>query len=87
MALQQFAENFPDMADRESMQMFLGSFRQSHLRRQALAIEFRHKYPRATPEELEFLAEGQMAHEGPPIRQSIDCTSTRFGHTVHTSCY
>lgn len=85
-ALQQFAADYPDMADRESMQMFLGGFRQSQLRRQALAIEFRHKYPRASPEELETLVEGRMASEGPP-RQSIDCTSMQFGNMVNTSCY
>lgn len=98
-ALQEFAATYPDLADKDGMSAFLGSFRSAQRRAHALKVQFRHQYPRATEQELTLLVDDQMAREGatmfamPPASstglglQGIDCTSLRLQNMTHTSCY
>lgn len=91
-ALEQFVQEYPDMADRDTMQAFLGGRRQGHVRRQALMIQLRHQYPKASAQELHVLVEDQMNRDAqtmlPMPPPGINCTSMNLGFGMtSTNCY
>ncbi|WP_447603430.1 hypothetical protein [Nitrospira sp. Nam80] len=85
-ALQQFKADHPE-ADREDLTMALEVYRAARLRKQALAVHYRHQYPNATPEELDTLIEDQMTREGPyPGAMPMGCANAGSGPMTNTSC-
>jgi hypothetical protein len=85
-ALQQFKADHPE-ADREDLTMALEVYRAARLRKQALAVHYRHQYPNATAEELDTLIADQMTREGPyPGAMPMRCANAEFGRMTNTSC-
>jgi hypothetical protein len=85
-ALQQFKADHPE-ADKNDLTMALEVYRAARLRKQALAVHYRHQYPNATAEELDILIEDQMAREGPyPGATPMGCANAESGTMTNTSC-
>lgn len=87
-SLHQFKTEHPD-ADQEDFTMALEVYRAARLRKQALAIQFSHQYPKATAEEINILVDDQMAREGPyPGATPMGCPSASAGDQItNTSCH
>ncbi len=87
-ALHQFKAEHPNVNSQEDLSMALDAYRAPKLRKQALAIQFRHRYPNATPEEVIILVDDQMAREGPyPTAAAMDCANTGVVPLTSTSCH
>ena len=83
-ALQQFKVDHPE-ADKEDLSMALEVYRAARLRKQALAVHYRHQYPNATAEELNTLIEDQMAREGPyPGAAPMGCANAEPSAMTNT---
>ena len=86
-ALHQFKAEHPDVNSEDDLSMALEAYRSANLRKRALAIQFRHRYPNATAEEVNILVEDQMAREGPyPGAAPMDCSNTGAASLANTSC-
>ena len=86
-ALYQFKAEHPDATSEEDLSMALDAYRSAKLRKQALAIQFRHRYPNATADEVNILIDDQMAREGPyPSATPMDCLNTGAAPPTNTSC-
>ena len=79
-ALHQFKAEHPDVNSEDDLSMALEAYRAAKLRKRALAIRFRHRYPNATAEEVNILVDDQVAREGPyPAAAPMDCIEYRRG--------
>lgn len=84
-ALYQFKLDHPDASSSEDLSMALEAYRAANLRKRALAIQFRHRYPNATSEEVTILVDDQMAREGPyPAAAPMDCTNNSSASPSNT---
>ena len=86
-ALHQFKADHPE-ANEEDLIMALEVYRAARLRKQALAIQFSHRFPKATAEEVNILVDDQMAREGPypGATPPMGCSDTSPGKTTTASC-
>jgi hypothetical protein len=86
-ALHQFKAEHPDVTSEDDLKTALEAYRAATLRKRALAIQFRHRYPNATAEEVNILVDDQMTREGPyPAATPMDCTNTSAVPLTNTNC-